>query len=329
MRYHLPSPDPRYAAPSFVVLLADMQALFLSALTALHRNWRKVFVFLGAVGGVLLILWLLVLNDRAAERRALEQRLATLAAQPLVPGSALGCLDRGAGDALDAACERAVFASAASTAAALAYAEARIALLIDGDLFAREQDPRFAASIEPLRTALESDRFGTVSHVLQQRRQCTVARCDLLSLFDNPGRLHDNMRIGTFAALVARASEAWSEPGAAPPMATPAPPAVAAIRPPAAAPGTASADDELRPPPHAPLPPGYKLPSSDSIPPVSIMDPEPTTGSANGPGSGEPPAPRSRPARAAPSPTMSDPGVRPPAGASRASPQLLSPTPMQ
>ena len=47
----------------------------------------------------------------------------------------------------------------------MAYVDARLALLADGlDLAAR--DPRYAASIERLRRAIESDRYGLVAHVL-------------------------------------------------------------------------------------------------------------------------------------------------------------------
>jgi hypothetical protein len=306
MSFYLPSPDPRHAKPSLVALIADTQAFFLSALSALRRNYRRIFLLFGAAGGVLLILWLLVLNDRAADRRALEARQAALAGEALAPGSPLGCLDSVAGPTLDAACERAVFASATNAAAALAYAETRLVLLADAMVFAREQDPRFAAAVTGLRRSLEQDRFGTLSHVLQHRRGCSAMNCGYFALFSDPGRIRDNMRLGTFEAHLVRAAEAWQEaPGASPSPVPPAPaPPVASIAPTT---GEYGADEPRSPnrAPHRPLPPDYRLPSSESIPPVSIMDPEPTTGSADSAGPAETPRPRARP------PTVRQPARQP------------------
>src|SRR5438045_3858523 len=67
-----------------------------------------------ATSGVILI----DRQDRAAERRQLETRLATLMASAVAPGSALGCLDGDVGEAVEGACERSVFANPESVAAA-------------------------------------------------------------------------------------------------------------------------------------------------------------------------------------------------------------------
>ena len=80
----------------------------------------------------------LALDSQAAERRALLQRNAELNVSVLAPGSALACLDGGAGEAIESACEKAVFSSAQSAAAAVAYVGARLALL---------KDARVAASV--------------------------------------------------------------------------------------------------------------------------------------------------------------------------------------
>ena len=83
-------------------------------------------------------------DERAAERRALAQRDAELTAQALAPGSALACLDAAAGEAVENACEKTVFAGPQATAAAVAYMAARLTLLADGLAFARRSDPDFA-----------------------------------------------------------------------------------------------------------------------------------------------------------------------------------------
>ena len=83
-------------------------------------------------------------SERAAERRALEQRALALAVQSAAPGSMLGCLDSAAGDAVENACESAVFADPQNVAAAVAYVSAKLALLADGIAYARKTDASFA-----------------------------------------------------------------------------------------------------------------------------------------------------------------------------------------
>jgi hypothetical protein len=50
-------------------------------------------------------------RDILAERQALEARAFELTARAMAPGSALACLDAMAGDVVEDACEKAVFAS--------------------------------------------------------------------------------------------------------------------------------------------------------------------------------------------------------------------------
>src|SRR5690242_20602199 len=49
-------------------------------------------------------------RDATAERRALQARQADLAARVLTPGSPLACLDGDAGETVETACEKALFA---------------------------------------------------------------------------------------------------------------------------------------------------------------------------------------------------------------------------
>jgi hypothetical protein len=68
-------------------------------------------------------------RDLEAEQRALDTRAFELATRAFMPGSALGCLDAIAGEAVEGACERALFASPEATAAAVSYVAAQLSLL--------------------------------------------------------------------------------------------------------------------------------------------------------------------------------------------------------
>src|SRR6266850_1944447 len=70
-------------------------------------------------------------QEQAAELRLLDDRLAALSVRAVAPGSALSCLDELAGETVEAACEKAVFASPEAVSAAVAYVTAKLALLAD------------------------------------------------------------------------------------------------------------------------------------------------------------------------------------------------------
>ena len=130
--------------------------------------WRGALVLVGAI-----LAWTLfdrssIRDEFAAERRAVEVRAAELTMRAIEPGSALACLDAVAGAAVETACEKALFASPEAVAAAVAYVDARISLLIASVKLA-ERDPDYRASVERLRRAIEADRFGLVGHVLTTR----------------------------------------------------------------------------------------------------------------------------------------------------------------
>src|SRR5438105_1466422 len=65
-------------------------------------------------------------RDLAAERRALDVRALELTARAVAPGSALACLDGGAGEAVEGSCEKALFAMPETTAAAVSYVTAQL-----------------------------------------------------------------------------------------------------------------------------------------------------------------------------------------------------------
>ena len=211
--------------------------------------------------------WAWLEHGRMEERRALEARISGLDAQALASDSVLPCLDGPVGDAVEAGCERALFASPEAIAAASSYASARLALLSDATKFAA-RDPEFAGALERTRRGLEQDRFGVVANVLLVRNGCTPERCDLLVLLRDPTRVRSNLKERPFDTIVARYAATWSTRGARNTAG-------------AGAPGGA---------PGIPLPPNYNLPSSASIPPVSIMTNEPSGAAASMPADTAPPA---------------------------------------
>ncbi len=211
---------------------------------------------------VMSVLARLAQDERGAERRALAQRNAELTAQALAPGSTLACLDGAAGEAVENACEKIVFAGPQSTANAVAYVAARLTLLSDGLAFARHGDPDFAATLTGLRRAIELDRFGVVAHVLAMRDGCTADRCAAFALLGDTNVIKSNLKAQVFDQYVSRHAADWnkSEP-------------VAEKQAPAPQPAPVASAPE--PPAKTPVANKYNFPSAASIPPVSIMNTEP------------------------------------------------------
>ena len=229
----------------------------------------------------------LAMNERTAEQRALLQRDSQLSMSAVAPGSPLACLDGVAGEQVENACEKAVFADAQSTARAVAYIGARLALLADVVAVARG-DREFLAAFATARRAIELDRYGIAAHVLAVRDGCTAERCAAFAMLQDTGALKANLKVQAFDTYVARYASAWdkSEPAADKAAAglrrTPLPPVASAGEPPA---------------PH-PVDSRYDFPSAASIPPVSIMN-------------AEPPRRKSRPVRPVPSlAAKSPPAIR-------------------
>ncbi len=188
---------------------------------------------------------------------------------------ALACLDGIAGDNVEAACERVIFGSAETTAAAVSYTAAQLTRL---SAFGPARPGQAAPSdLATLRRTLERDRYGLVAQVLTVRDGCTPALCAAFSSFADSSRIVANMNEHAYDNLVGRAMLAWStsagtvasgaamtEPGALP-MAAPSVPT-----------GKPTTID---------------FPTANSIPPVNIMNPEPV---------------KNAPAAAAPSPAASN-----------------------
>lgn len=245
------------AGSAAFLIVAAVLALFRSPLSASGGRLSRVgmVVVCAALGAA--ITWAVLdhgdLGNRGAERRVLELRAQELTAQTLAPGSPLACLDAVAGESVEAACEKAVFASPAGVAAASSYVAARLSLLASMTAYARRGGADIDDVLRPLRRSLEADRFGFVAHILALRAGCTSQNCTALAVLQDASRVRTNLTDSTFDRNLERYQAAW----AATPDATPA-------------------DVSAQAQPNAP----HKLvnidfPSAASIPAVSIMNPEP------------------------------------------------------
>jgi hypothetical protein len=232
----------------------------LARVDGVRRLLLPIVVVVLAGVAVVSILARMAQDERGAERRALAQRSAELTAQTLAPGSTLACLDGAAGEAVEGACEKTVFAGPQSTAAAVAYMAARLTLLADGLAFARHGDADFPAALAGLRRAIELDRFGIAAHVLAVRDGCTAERCAAFALLGDADVIKSNLKAQVFNQYVSRYAVDWNK--FAPTVDKLAPAPLASVLEPTA-------------PSKTPLGSKYSFPSAASIPPVSIMNAEP------------------------------------------------------
>jgi hypothetical protein len=252
-----------------MVLIAVAVALFAVALiVVLVRSSRTVAI------GAFVVMALLAAGFAATllTRAPAGQQVASVAASDVPTVPALACLDELAGDVVAAACERAVFASAETTAAAVSYTAAQISRLESfGNVAAA--DRATTPSLRALRRAVERDRFGIVAHVLVTRDECTLSKCAFFASLTNTAQVANNMNERVYDGLVAKHAPLWGQP-------VPSLPPVAGVVPP------------IEPERPTGKPVSGDFPSSASIPPVSIMAPEPATASV--------PAKPAEPAHAAP-----------------------------
>lgn len=259
----LPAP----VAGALAALFFVMVILAVRRVSQGHASRIVAPVLAIAVAGVAVfgILDRLMRSERAAEDRALLERNSQLSLSATAPGSALSCLDGLAGEEIENACEKSVFADPQSAARAVGYISARLSLLADAAATAGRGGSDVLAALAPTRRAIELDRFGIAAHVLAVRDGCTVEKCAAFAMLHDASTLKANFKVHAFDAYVARYAAAWGKGEAAPENV-----------PQASAPGTApvaSAPEPLSP--SHPLDSRYDFPSSASIPPVSIMNSEP------------------------------------------------------
>jgi hypothetical protein len=252
--------------------VAAGSAALLVFVCALAFDWTRTRTFarisvvvLGAMLGASLA-WAFLdaasVRDRNAERLALEMRTAELNTQVLTPGSPLACLDGVAGDSVEAACEKALFAAPATVAAATSYVAARLVLLADMAAYTR-RGANIDATLLPLRHSLENDRFGFVAHALAMRDGCTSDNCKALALLHDPSRVRANLSGQTLDRYLDHYLTAWAQSPDAPVADAGSPQAAVSALNQTGAPGQKKVVIDI------------DFPSAASIPPVSIMNPEP------------------------------------------------------
>lgn len=202
---------------------------------------------------------------------------------------ALSCIDDLAGETVLTACEKTLFGSAESTAAAISYAASQITRLTSlGDVATINRN--LTPEVEALRRAVERDRYGLMAYVLVARDHCTPQACPAFRSLGNGRQLMTNMDDRVYEGLVMRYSASWGAPAAMPAISAGA---LAALPPPAGTPAPAGKPTTM-----------IDFPSASSTPPVNIMTPEPGApgSAAPAPRAGAPaagtPAPAARPAAA-------------------------------
>ncbi|WP_445488693.1 hypothetical protein [Rhodopseudomonas sp. RCAM05734] len=174
----------------------------------------------------------------------------TALAQPAVSLPALACVDDIAGDTVLAACEKVLFGSADSVAAAVSYTGAMIdRLTAAGDVATANK--KISASVTALRRAVERDRYGLVAYVLQARDRCQPGSCAAYAALSDHNQIAANMEERTYDGLVSRYAPGWNAPQ----------PLTGLASLPASVPTG--------------KPTNAEFPTSASIPPINIMTPEP------------------------------------------------------
>lgn len=167
---------------------------------------------------------------------------------------AMSCIDDLAGDTVLMACEKVLFGSAESVAAAVSYAASRInRLTAAGDV--ASANSAMTGDLQALRRSVERDRYGLMAYVLAARDRCTPADCAAFPALTDRHQIVANMDDRIYDGLIMRYASSWNMPPPVVPAATP----VAALAPsmPTGKPTTA------------------EFPTAASTPAVNIMTPEP------------------------------------------------------
>jgi hypothetical protein len=263
-------------------------------------------------------------NGLAGRGPSAETRSASAAGSGL---PALACVDDLAGDTVLSACEKALFGSAESVAAAVSYAASQLERLTSyGDVASANKN--MTPDLAALRRAVERDRYGLIAHVLVENYRCTPADCPAFRLLSNRRQVMSNMEAHAFDGVVERYAAQWNT--AAPALATTAAAPAAAGQTQATAlgpaPGTTSAPGLATP--FGPTlltgkPTNAEFPTAASTPPVSIMNPEPSAGP---PPRSAPPASAAPAAAALPPPAAKKPpSPKPPRTSAASAPVQLAP----
>src|SRR6185312_5096095 len=285
-----------WSSPNLPLYLTLATGIFVAiiVLITLLRSERSV------ANGVLALITLLAIGlagmvtfrgaGPAVAVQPTEARPVQTAAAPLPQ---LSCIDELAGEAVLAACEKVLFGSAESVAAAVAYAASQITLLTSlGDVATANKGA--GSDLLALRRAVERDRYGLMAYVLMVRDRCTPAACRAFRSLTETRQIAANMEERAYESLIMRYAASWSSPQAATGMIAALPPSLPTGK-----------------------PTNAEFPTSASTPAVSIMTPEPPLVAAPKPSSATAAAPTSP---AAPRAATATPPASPPAQAAAKKP---------
>lgn len=265
-----------------------------------RRGVRVTLSMLSLVACLGTAAWLWAYMGFVDQRRSIETRMIELRAQALAIGSALACLER-AETTVESGCERTLFAAPEMLAAAQLYTGARLDALIAATKYAGPRTQEFDLAAASLRRSLQADPFGLTARALAARDNCGPQRCEGAALFQDAGRIRENVVRKAFEANVARHAGDWRHAVSIPADSARAPlPAL----PPDTTGSTLAAPTDA---PGKPVSEKYSFPSSSSIPPVSIMNDEPAE---RAPPPAASAAPKEKPPQPAASPTAPEQPAR-------------------
>ena len=295
--------DELWRSPSFPMWAAMMAAGFsaLLVLIVLLRADKTV------ANGALAVIALLAIGIASSSTvrgfgppsRAIDPTVDMRGqAQHVALAPALACLDGLAGESVEAACEKAVFGSADTAAAAVSYAAGQVSRVI-----AASNARTLTPEQQVLKRAVERDRYGLVAQVIMVRDRCLVTDCPLFRALSDANQIRANMNDRLYDTLVTRYSPTWTS------AAAPSPASNMLTGVPSAAPASAPTG----------RPTTVDFANSASIPPVSIMTPDPPAQTAPAAATAAPAA-KSTNAAPAPSPKSTNAQAqaqpkRPPAAA--------------
>jgi hypothetical protein len=202
-------PVPPWAAAAGGALLLLLLLLALAWLVGFRRFLRFSFTYglmIAILGGGY---YAFRQYENINQRRSLEERANALFNQIIQPGSPFACIDGSPAPAMQAACERTLFAEPQRVATAVAITTQRVAYMIDAVRFGRERDGNYLTRISPLRRTLENDPFGFVGFVMSSVYHCMADLCDRFAMFDDPERVKENIRSRRYEAYMAKYAGVW------------------------------------------------------------------------------------------------------------------------
>ena len=204
--------DSIWRSPNLPLYLTLATAGFVGiiVLITLLRSERSV------ANGVLALITLLAItvagvvtfrgSGTANVAQSTEARPVQTATAPLPQ---LSCIDELAGDAVLAACEKVLFGSAESVAAAVTYAASQITLLTSlGDVATANKGG--GSDLLALRRAVERDRYGLMAYVLTARDRCTPSACRAFRSLTETRQIAANMEDRVYEGLITRYASSWN-----------------------------------------------------------------------------------------------------------------------